>query len=150
MPHSHSPVDDVEYWIDRVRFYLTCLQGRRALGHGDLAIGERIPDLLRAAGFADVRAWLADKVALLTPPYDEDENRAALDVIRDHYEHETYPFPREIGRRYFLAGGGAPEDFDAAWQRRRADQAQLLELVAEGVVSGTAGRLMYVVAATAP
>jgi SAM-dependent methyltransferase len=150
VPHSRAPAPgDLAYWLDRVGFWLTCVQGRIALGHGDLALGERVPELLREASFAEVRAWLADKVALVHPPYGDDEQQALLESIRDLYERADYPFPRELGRRYFLAGGGSPEDFDAMWQQRRDDQARFLELEREGGVSATVGQLLYVVAATA-
>jgi SAM-dependent methyltransferase len=148
IPHSHAPDDD-EYWLERMRFWLTCERGRRALGHGDLGIAEHLPELLRQAGFADVRVWLCDRVPHLAPPYDSEDSRALLATTQALYDQASYPFPKERGREYFIAGGGTSEDFDAAWQRRRDDQAHFLQLTRERVVSATVGRLIYVIAATA-
>ncbi len=88
-------------------------------------------------GFADVRAWLCDRVRLLSPPYHDPYSHALLALIQGLYDRAEYPFPKERGRAYFVAGGGAPEDFEAAWQRRRDDQAHFLALTHEGAVSAT-------------
>lgn len=148
VPHTHSPVE-VEYWIERVHFFLTCMRGREALGHGNFLVGERVPNFLREAGFAEVRGWLSDKVTLVTPPYDDDEGASLINSIRDLHERAAYPFPREVGRRYYVAGGGAPEEFDSAWKRRRDDQAAFLQLCDEGIGSATVSQLLYLVAGRA-
>lgn len=148
MPHSHSP-EDSAFWSERVNFYYTCLRGRKALGHGDIAIGPHTPNLLREAGLAKVQAWLSDKVTLLSPPYAEDDEQSLLDAIKESHENANHPFPREMALRYYVAGGGEREDFELGWQRYREDQDDALRQFEDGRASATLGWFMYVVAGTA-
>ena len=83
------------------------------------------------------------------PGYHDPYSHALLALIQGLYDRAEYPFPKERGRANLVAGGGAPEDFEAAWQRRRDDQAHFLALTREGAVSATVVGQLYAIAATA-
>jgi SAM-dependent methyltransferase len=143
---SAGAADSLDEHIDRVRFGLACELGKTALGEGDASIGDLVPGLLAAAGAVDVQAWVADKAAVMIPPYEGDEQQALRASYLRGAGEGAWGWTRDEARRYYLAGGGDPADFDGAWQRRVAESAREAEAVEAGTFHAAGGTLHYVVA----
>jgi hypothetical protein len=143
---SGGVADSLDEHLDRVRFGLACELGKTALGEGDGSIGDLVPGLLAAAGAVDVQAWVADKAAVMIPPYEGDEQQALrASYLRDAGEG-AWGWTRDEARRYYLAGGGDPADFDGAWNRRVAESAREAAAVRAGTFHAAGGTLHYLVA----
>ena len=75
---------------------------------------------------------MADKPAALVPPYaSEDEQALRSRCVADGLD-TLWGWTREQAQRYFEAGGGT--DFDAAWDRRRAEARAVAAAVEAGHV----------------
>ena len=64
---------------------------------------------------------LNNKAFALVPPYAPDDQRALRDVIIASAGEDRWTWSRQDAKRYFLAGGGAENDFDARWRLRLAE-----------------------------
>jgi 2-polyprenyl-3-methyl-5-hydroxy-6-metoxy-1,4-benzoquinol methylase len=114
-------------------FLLTCQRGVKALGQGDHQIGEALPRLLHAVALRDVEIRQNDRAWVLAPPYTSPFERAQVDEACDAAERGRGLWDEATTRRFWLAGGGADDQFAARWsgavdQRRR---------VADGIRAGT-------------
>lgn len=127
-----------------VRFHLVCRRGALALGRGDEAVGERMPELMQRAGLEGVRACLNDLCLDTTPPYD-DATREVLEMEVRFVEQGAWLYDRERARDLFLAGGGTGDDFEQVYalfvERGRA----LVKAVRAETFRWAGGHLQYVV-----
>lgn len=131
---------------EEVRFYLTCERGKVASGEGDNSIGDRLPGLVARLGFEDVRVSQWEHAFPLFPPYDDDAQRVLVAEMRDELNRQIWVgWDREAARRYFRAGGGAEETFDARWQAALTHAARVLAAIDAGTFSGGGGCVVYVV-----
>ncbi len=135
---------------ERLRFFLFCERGKAACGEGDMSIGDRLPGLVAALGLRDVGVRQWEHTAPLVPPYDGPAQRAAIADLRDEVGRATWWGDRERVRRYFCAGGGAPERFDEGWRAALADSAEVLAAVDAGTYHAGGGCVVYVVWARKP
>jgi SAM-dependent methyltransferase len=142
--------DPVDVRIELLRVQLTCERGKVALGEGDNSLGDVLPGLVAEAGFAQLACWLSDRVQLLVPPYDAPDQRAARDEALDLDARDFWVWGREETRRYYLAGGGAAEDFDAVWRRCLGAKRRDAEGLRRGTFHAGLGGPLYVVAARKP
>jgi SAM-dependent methyltransferase len=127
-----------------VRFQLLCQRGKAALGEGDDLLGDRLPGLLAAAGLVDVELRLNDRAFSVQPPYDAPGAAASVDELRDRDRRELWCWPREVTRRYFVAGGGVPEAFDKAWSALLTEGRRVLHAIDQGRYATAGGGLFYV------
>ena len=143
---ADAPVEEV---VDLVRFYVTCERGKVALGLGNSSLGDVLPGILTAAGLTDVQVFLSDKPSTLVPPYATEEQQTLRDQIIDDSD-EPFGWSADEARRYWLAGGGAAEEFEAAWERRCAEARALARAAEAGTLHEAGGHVLYLVAGRVP
>jgi SAM-dependent methyltransferase len=140
----------VEERVELIRFALTCEHGKIALGEGNNSVGDLIPGYLAEHGAIDVQTFIADKPAALVPPYGTEGQQALRDYVMREVEQGTAGWTREDAQRYFVAGGGSPESFDAAWERRLAERRREATALIDGSFHTAGGVLLYVIAGRKP
>lgn len=59
-------------------------------GCGDNSIGEVVPFLLKKNGFINIKCYMNDKVSILSPPYETEEQQEKINMLQGLIE--TYPF----------------------------------------------------------
>jgi SAM-dependent methyltransferase len=148
MLSSTNVLDPTDEILDLFRFGLTCERGKAALGEGNDSIGNLLPGYLAELGAVDVQAFACDKTHTLHPPYAGVEQAA----LRDYYLSgaERMLWPRATARRYFVAGGGAESEFEAAWARREETVARDAAAIREHRFHISGGWMLYLVAARRP
>ncbi len=122
--------------------------GRRALGRGDVAVGEAIPTLFSEAGLQLRHVRLVDRVSAVSPAAPsgwqvetEGMLQGALTVFdswRDRFAEE------------FAAGDGPNGAFDELWQLRRELEQRRLRRVRAGDLGHLAAYLMYAAVGQVP
>jgi SAM-dependent methyltransferase len=132
------------------RFQLACERGKASLGEGDNSVGDRIPALFHALGLEGVRVYLGDKASPLLPPYDLPEQRANADEMRDLFRRDFWIWSRADTLRYFTAGGGAADAFEACWASARAQRRRAVDALAEGTFTSAGGGFTYLVSGNKP
>ncbi len=95
------------------RFQLTCHNGKKALGEGDSAIGERMPLLFQQAGLERVELRTNDRTASFVAPYDSPLEQAMREELASDIARGRWVWDREQTRKYFVAGGGNDAELDA-------------------------------------
>ena len=142
-----APIDEL---LDLARFLLTCERGQVALGLGDNSIGDLVPGYFAAEGLEQVQTWLSDKVSMMVPPYETEEQQ----VLKQHFavdaERGAFGWAEAEARRYFLAGGGAESEFGAAWERRLAEARRDADAIERGEFHTAGGDILYLVAGRRP
>jgi SAM-dependent methyltransferase len=142
----HDPVDDI---MTRARLQLTCERGKAALGEGNNSIGDLVPGLL-AERLVNVCAYLSDKVNVFLPPYDSPEQRAMLEEHADFRHRDFWIWSRKDTHRYFLAGGGRDDEFDAYWSVAVAGRDKFHKAISERTYATAGGGISYLVAGRKP
>jgi SAM-dependent methyltransferase len=130
---------------EELRFYLTCERGKLASGAGDEAIGDRLPGLLAGLGLDDVRVHQLDRAFALFPPYSDELQRALVAELRDDVRRRIWVWDRDTTRRYYVAGGGSEESFDARWEAALAYSARVVAAIDAGSFHAGGGDVVYVV-----
>ncbi len=137
--------------LERVAFALTCERGKAALGEGDNSVGDLLPGYFAQAGLLGIQTFLNDKAFALVPSYSSPEQqalRAAIleDVHRDRWGGQ----PASEVKRYYLAGGGAEDEFEARWQRRLGEGRAAARQLTANQLHTAGGGLQYVVSGRRP
>jgi SAM-dependent methyltransferase len=140
----------VEERADLVRFYLTCERGKIALSQGNSSIGDLVPGYFRDEGLEGIQAYLSDKVSLMVPPYEGEDQQALKQAYAQDAERGAWGWTRDEARRFYLAGGGDEADFDAAWDRRQAEARLLVDSIEQGSFHSGGGDVLYLVAGRRP
>jgi len=130
---------------EEVTFYLICERGKVACGEGDNSVGDRLPGLVAKLGLEDVRVTQWEHAFALVPPYADDAQRVLAAEMRDDLNRQIWVWNRETARRYFRAGGGSEESFDARWQAALSHAARVLAAIDAGTFSAGGGFVLYVV-----
>ena len=121
-----------------------------ALAEGNNSVGGLVPGLFVARGLIDVRVYLNDKTNVFLPPYGSLEERAMLEERADLEHREYWIWSREDTYRYFLAGGGREDEFDALWSVAIASDRKFDKAIAAGTYAGAGGGISYLVAGRKP
>jgi SAM-dependent methyltransferase len=143
----HAPVDDIVTWV---RFQLICERGKATLGEGNNSIGDLVPGLFADSGLVDVRVYLNDKTNVLIPPYDTREQRAMLEELSDTANRDFWNWSRKDTLRYFLAGGGREDEFDALWLAVTGNSNKFNKAIADRTYSSSGAAIQYLVAGRKP
>ncbi len=130
---------------EEVRFYVACEQGKAACGEGDNSLGDRLPGLVASLGLADLRVCQWEHSCPFFPPYADEPQRSVVAEMRDDLDRQIWVWDRETTRRYFLAGGGSRDSFDARWQAALAHAARVLAAIDAGTFHAGGGSVVYVV-----
>src|SRR3954454_12898216 len=151
MVTSVSEEDTLDERIDLVRFYVTCEQGKIALGHGNNSLGDLVPGYFNDAGLEDIEVCQSDKVSLMIPPYASPPQQALKQAyLGDAEEGGGWGWTKEEGRRYYEAGGGDPADVDGMWERRLDEARRLAAAVEDGTYHAAGGDVLYLISGRRP
>jgi ubiquinone/menaquinone biosynthesis C-methylase UbiE len=140
----------VDQRLDAVRFVLLCEAGKLALGEGNNSIGDLVPGLFADAGLEELQACQSDKVGLMVAPYEGEQQQALKESYMEDARSEMWGWPRDDARRYYVAGGGTEDEFDAAWDRRIAENRRLAAALEAGTFHCAGGGPLYLVAGRKP
>jgi SAM-dependent methyltransferase len=143
----HDPVDDI---LSRARLQLICERGKAALGEGNNSVGDLVPGLFAERDLVDVCVYLNDKGDIFLPPYDTAAQRAVLEERADFKNRDFWIWSREDTHRYFLAGGGSDQDFDALWSAAVGGGDKIDKAIAERTYASSGAGINYLVAGRKP
>ena len=143
----HDPVDKI---LARVRLQVICERGKAALGEGNNSIGDLIPSLFAERNLVKICVYLNDKADILLPPYDTPAQRAALEERADFQRRDFWIWSRDHTHRFFLAGGGPEDEFDALWSVAIGDNDKFDKAIAERTYAGAGAGICYLVAGKKP
>lgn len=87
--------------------------GRKELGRGDNQIGSKLPHLMSQLGLTDIGIRNIDRVFMIQPPYETEEQQHRLKMMKAHMGDEHHNEEMADEREEFLAGGGDPVEWDA-------------------------------------
>jgi SAM-dependent methyltransferase len=148
---SVSAGASLEDRVDVVRFYVTCEDGKIALGHGNNSVGDLVPGYFNDAGLEEIQACQSDKVSLMFPPYEGDDQQALKEAyIADAKQGGGWGWTKEEARRYFEAGGGDLDEFDGMWERRMEEARRWAAGVEDGSFNAAGGDVLYLVSGRRP
>lgn len=147
---STTAAKPVAELVERVEFAVMCERGKAHVGEGNSSVGDLLPGLLAQAGLVDIQCVLDDKAFALVPPYEPDDQRALRDVMIASATSDRWKWSREDAKRYFLAGGGHENDFEARWQRRLAESRETAQELAANRLYAAGGGIHYLVSGRRP
>lgn len=98
-----------------IEVFARVIEGKRALGEGDNALGARLPALF--ARFRDTKFFTTDRTFLMAPPYETDAEQLTIERLRDRVARGESGWSRRDVSRYWIAGGGDPARVDEAYGR---------------------------------
>jgi SAM-dependent methyltransferase len=136
--------------IDLIRFYVTCENGKIALGEGNNSVGDLVPGYFKQAGLEDIQACQSDKVSLMVPPYETAEQQVLKETYIEDAHRGSWGWSREQARRYYAAGGGDAAEFDDVWERRMGGSRRLAASVEDGSYNSAGGDVLYLIAGRRP
>ena len=113
-------------------FHLTLQRGKRALGKGFNSLGDLVPGLMAELGARDIRVYMSDRATPMFPPYDQPHQRAELAQFKDWHAREHWVWDRATTMQYYLAGGGAEQNFVYLWQQAGRQMAAELAAMEAG------------------
>jgi SAM-dependent methyltransferase len=145
--NSDASIDDP---VDLVRFSLTCERGKTALGEGNGSVGDLLPGYFAQCGIVGIETFLSDKVSAMVPPYASDEQQVLKTKLLEDADRGSFGWTRDETKRFFVAGGGSEEDFDAAWERRLAESRSIAAAIEQGTFHTAGGVIHYVVSGRRP
>lgn len=123
-------------------FELAQQRGRTALGLGNISLGGLLPGLLAEAGLQNIQAHLSDKACPLYPPYKTEEQQVLIEETENWFTSAPDASCEQV-RRFYLAGGGKPEDFEAHWEQEEKRRTAYLDSIQQGRLNCAGGTLMY-------
>ncbi|HOP06198.1 MAG TPA: methyltransferase domain-containing protein [candidate division Zixibacteria bacterium] len=100
---------EVKLFLRKISF-LT-YEGRKKLSKGDLQIGSKIPLIMSQLGLTDIGIRNCDRVGMVIPPYEGEEQQHRIKNIRQHMGREHHEEELAEMEAEFEAGGGDPEEF---------------------------------------
>ncbi|MEA2481347.1 MAG: hypothetical protein QOJ07_3269 [Thermoleophilaceae bacterium] len=145
-----TSVADLDQMVDAARFYAVCEKGQIALGEGDSSLGDLVPGLFQQAGLTGIQTYMSDKVSLMLPPYESEEQQALAGEYAAGAERGAFGWTREEASRWYSAGGGGAESFEPAWARRVAENRAQVEAIGGGTFHAAGGQVLYLVSGRRP
>jgi hypothetical protein len=142
-----APLDDI---LAMVRLQLVCERGKAALGEGHNSAGALLPGLFARLGLEDIQVSLNDKAATLIPPYASTGERALAEEMVDFARRGMWGWSRSDTLRFFLAGGGGPDTFEALWALALEQARASARRIENGTYESAGGSLCYCVSGRKP
>lgn len=128
-----------------LRFHLLCQRGKRALGLGFNSLGDLLPGMMAQSGLHDIRVYVSDRATPMHPPYDQPHQKAELAQLKDWHAREHWVWDRATTLAYFLAGGGAKQDFEQLWQQAGRQMAAEIAAMEAGTYHCGNAHITYLV-----
>ncbi len=145
--NSVTARQDLEQQLGRLRFFLTCQQGKAALGEGNNSVADELPFLLSQLQVEDVSVSIADRALPVLPPYSP-EQEVLIEAELEQVRRQMGPWPRPEARRYFMAGGGTADQFEREWAARMEENAETARAIERAEFWSPGGHLLYVISGT--
>ncbi len=107
----------LEEKVDVARLYLTCQEGKEVCGEGFSSIGPHLGYLLPSS-VVYLHSFMSEKMMVLTPPYQNEEELALVDFIYSLSGSEWYYiWSKEKAQHYFLTiYPDGQSEFNRLWQ----------------------------------
>jgi SAM-dependent methyltransferase len=125
----HQDADTV---LTQVRLQLLCERGKEALGEGNNSIGELVPGMFQRLGLQQLAVYQSDRASAFLPPYTDPSAAAQKAELLAFAARDFWNWDKEDTQRFFLAGGGTQQEFDAAWATVRATALEVAQAVRAG------------------
>jgi ubiquinone/menaquinone biosynthesis C-methylase UbiE len=126
-------------------FFIACQRGKARLGEGDNLLGESLPMLFRNAALTGIEIRQNDRVWSMVPPYSSPFEKAQVDEAYDAVERRLGLWDEATTRRYWLASGGAEDQFTGHWHNAMAHRLRVSEAIRARTFSAAGGSLSYLV-----
>lgn len=106
----------LEERIDAARLYLICQEGKELCGEGFSSIGVHLNYLLPSS-IAYLHSYMSEKMMVLTPPYQNEEELALLDFVYSVTGDDWYYlWSKQQAQKHFLAVyPEGQKEFDRLW-----------------------------------
>lgn len=143
----HEPI---EQRLAMTRFQMICERGKESLGEGNNSIGDLIPGLFAEAGLEHVQVCQSSRAFPLIPPYTSAAEQALRSQILEWADRDFWIWSRSDTHRYFLAGGGDPDEFETLWQLAMSLSRAEADALRSGRYHGAGGSICYLVSGTKP
>lgn len=141
---SRPPGRSIEEALAYVEVFARVIDGKRALGEGDNALGAKLPALF--ARFRDTMFFTTDRPFRMAPPYETDAEQLEIERLRDRVERGEAGWSRKEVTRYWIAGGGAPERTDEAYSRLLAGDRDELAAIDRGEHAELSAIVLFIAA----
>lgn len=128
-----------------VKLQALCERGKAALGLGNNSIGDLLPGMLHEAGLSDLRVYLSDKATLTLPGVSSPAQAAMLKEAGDWVARGFWAWEKSEAKSYFLAGGGAPGEFDDLWGNALERQRASFQAAKDQRLSAVAAGFQYLI-----
>jgi hypothetical protein len=103
-------------------------------------------EIFVASGLAEVEVYVNDKATAIFPPYGAGAQRTFADGARDRVRRRIGTWSEIETRRFFLAGGGSEDAFDARFASALASREKIVRGLDAGTYHGISGGPFYFVA----
>ena len=90
--NTHNMNESLEERIIRISEKMKSERRKVENSSGDNSLGELVPGLLEKAGFRDVNCFINDKVNIMKPPYNTDEEKSKISMLEKLVESYPYNF----------------------------------------------------------
>ena len=112
--------------LSLLEFQLICERGKMKLGEGFNSTGPYVAGWLSELGLEQIETYLSDQTTMLMPPYASARERAIIREAGEMSQRRFWIWNRDDTLRYFLAGGGDQDTFEARWNRALAGDQEML------------------------
>ena len=137
-----TPISEV---IGLLELQLICERGKMNLGEGFNSAGPCVAGWLSELDIEEIESYMSDKTAMLLPPYVSARERAIIREAGEMSQRDFWIWNREDALRYFLAGGGIQDAFDARWNMARARVKETLSEIQKGTLRDTSAPIILLV-----
>lgn len=142
--------ETLEEKLERIKFGLICEQGKINLGLGNNSVGDFLIKDLSENEFANIDVYLSDKTNCLIPPYNTQEQKILIQQCKDWNAKEIYYGDYHETKKYFCAGGGEENCFDAAWERLKKNCSKLISHIDSNIYFSTNAHIFYLISGLKP
>jgi SAM-dependent methyltransferase len=137
-----TPISEL---IGLLEFQLICERGKMNLGEGFNSAGPCVAGWLSELDIEDIKSYMSDKTSMFMPPYESARERAIIREVGEMSQRDFWIWNREDALRYFLAGGGIQDAFDARWSMALAKVQEVLSEIQKGTLRSTSAPIILLV-----
>ncbi len=145
--NMEGPIHEI---LDPLKIQMMCERGKMALGEGYNSLGELIPGYFAETGIQDIQVYLSDKATAIFPPYEDKKQKNVVQEWSNYSEKEFVRWDREDTLRYFLAGGGTPEEFEIYWTKAIRENREFAHDFREKKYHTAGGNMLYLISGRKP
>ncbi|HXM32092.1 MAG TPA: class I SAM-dependent methyltransferase [Chthoniobacterales bacterium] len=135
--------DSVESRLGQFEFWLRYSLGKKSLGEGDNAIGEKLLALLAPFALTDIQLYICDKVSPLVPPYQHETMQAAVKQVKEWMSTNRGLFDEAEIAKYVRAGNGSEELLKHGLVKLRQRYVKMLEDIEKNRYYSSSAGFMY-------